>query len=671
MRSVCLLLILAGASSPLGCSSSTGTCEPGTVRHGYTCYPTDPDDITPPTVAVDPPARTRKVDFVRLTSSEPATIYYTTDGTFPTVLSLHESDRVVIPGVADDARISFFAVDLNGNASPVQTVVWQIDRNGPGAPMPVALEVTGAMRKVTWSPPTGDPTFRGVLLARVEGTLTVSPEPGRVYQAGDELAPGVVVVANVAAGFAGAFSESRTSPIGMVRYVAWSFDDLYNYGSGANAFAADALAAQTAEGSAFSATGAVTFTSQPANMTISGTAALESTTLTVTLEITNATSRPLFAPKLLLTNTLTTATWSDENGVYETYPYRALGAVLLPGGKVTTTLQFDNVTSGDVVPLSFDVRHGRILVAGSWDEQDAGSAVDEATNEIVKVFNTPVAGLGFSGEWSARGGGVTLDGHFVTGSRTTSQITSFDLATGMPVLSIKLAAGKSQVARFVTTGGGGTGYGLVAGGHSYSGRNEGLQTELVSIDTASLRETGRVAIGTSRNRDIQVSSDGRYVAIATGTLAHGTVIVDASTMSVKKRIITNGIPSSVAFSPESASLVVGDDTSVRVYSVGDFSETKRILNTSAKVFGSGFASDGRFYMGREASFIAVDLATDAIETVTQQSAVFYVAGTKIYACDEGSSQVDRYDVSVLTMGPEASLDFDDSIYGHWVGHSPL
>ena len=48
-----------------------------------------------PGTTIDPPLYTRQVGIVRLTANERATIYYTVDGTEPTLESAHEDDQVV------------------------------------------------------------------------------------------------------------------------------------------------------------------------------------------------------------------------------------------------------------------------------------------------------------------------------------------------------------------------------------------------------------------------------------------------------------------------------------------------------------------------------------------------------------------------------------------------
>ena len=79
-------------------------------------------DTTPPVVTADPPGGDySSPQGVRLTASEPATIYYTTDGSEPTVQSAVYSGPIT---VSADTTLKFFAVDTAGNASDVVTEIY-------------------------------------------------------------------------------------------------------------------------------------------------------------------------------------------------------------------------------------------------------------------------------------------------------------------------------------------------------------------------------------------------------------------------------------------------------------------------------------------------------------------------------------------------------------------
>jgi hypothetical protein len=642
------------------------------VRHGYACYPTDPQDVLPPLVAVDPPVRTPAVGNVRLTTNEPATIYYAYDGTLPSSAGLSERDQVVIPHLPDDAIVTFFAVDLNGNKSPMQSVAWQIDRTGPGTPTSFKLTLAGTTRTLAWVPP-ADTQLAGILVARIEGSMTWSPERGKRYNLGEQLAPGVQVATIVGGGFSGAFSEDvATHTLGLVRYAAWAYDDIYNYGSPAYAYAVETLPAQDATVSVASATGVVSVTAQPANHSIAGTATLVSSDLTVDLEITNNTSRALFAPKLVLTNTLSVGSWDDDDGSLDTppIPYRTLGAVLHPGGKVTTTLLFSGITSGDVVDLSLQFRNNPVLAAGAWDDS-AGSIADDITQDVVLTLAQGARGPLDSG--ASYAGGITPDGRVIMGARSSSELSSYDLATGARTLVTKLAVGKTQLPRVVLDPSGGTGFALLGQSHAYSagrGGLQGVQTELVRFDTATLVETGRIELGESRNRDLELSPDGKWLAVATELVGGGIIVVKTGDLST--RVLATTVRSrDVTFTADSASIIVAGREDVDVLDVATGSLTKSLdVASNGKVFTGAIGPDGRYWLSRESDLLALDLSTDASETFGDDGGVLDVHGDFIYTCSEGDSGVHRFSTSGVE-DPDFSVDFTYSVYGHAMGHSPF
>ncbi len=80
-------------------------------------------DTFAPITAVSPIPGTYAPVSVTLTANEPATIYYTTDGSTPTTASTMYTVPILI-GVS--TTINFFAVDTAGNAESVQTATWNI-----------------------------------------------------------------------------------------------------------------------------------------------------------------------------------------------------------------------------------------------------------------------------------------------------------------------------------------------------------------------------------------------------------------------------------------------------------------------------------------------------------------------------------------------------------------
>jgi N-acetylneuraminic acid mutarotase len=87
-------------------------------------------DVTPPTTTASPPGGTYDSDItVELIASEPATIYYTTDGREPTVSDYDGSGPSPLSwiGIYTDTVLKFFAKDTAGNEESVKAEVYVID----------------------------------------------------------------------------------------------------------------------------------------------------------------------------------------------------------------------------------------------------------------------------------------------------------------------------------------------------------------------------------------------------------------------------------------------------------------------------------------------------------------------------------------------------------------
>lgn len=81
-------------------------------------------DTTPPTVTASPPGGTyTSAQSVTLSANEPATIYYTTNGSTPTTSSPVYSSPI---SVSTTTTLKFFGRDAAGNSSPVSTQTYTI-----------------------------------------------------------------------------------------------------------------------------------------------------------------------------------------------------------------------------------------------------------------------------------------------------------------------------------------------------------------------------------------------------------------------------------------------------------------------------------------------------------------------------------------------------------------
>lgn len=82
---------------------------------------------SPITTASLPNGTYKDYQTVKLESNEPDLMFYTLDGTTPTVSSHHGQDSMTLPEIRSNATLKFFAVDAYGVKSDVSTQVYVID----------------------------------------------------------------------------------------------------------------------------------------------------------------------------------------------------------------------------------------------------------------------------------------------------------------------------------------------------------------------------------------------------------------------------------------------------------------------------------------------------------------------------------------------------------------
>ncbi|UJS17063.1 MAG: Ig-like domain-containing protein [Candidatus Jettenia sp.] len=106
-----------------------GKIEDGTtIIYGYSSGPVTMDRTAPETTATPVGGLYNGTQDVTLTSNEPTTIYYTVDGTEPTVSSPVFTTPI---NIASTTTLKFFGVDEAGNTETVKTVMYTIDSELP------------------------------------------------------------------------------------------------------------------------------------------------------------------------------------------------------------------------------------------------------------------------------------------------------------------------------------------------------------------------------------------------------------------------------------------------------------------------------------------------------------------------------------------------------------
>src|SRR5262249_51441162 len=113
-------------SKYLGLLCALAAC--GDVSH----KPDASTDTTAPTTSASPePGVSRTPPQVTLTSNEPATVYYTTDGSEPSDASPHGDSPLAVTGLVAGTPLEFYAIDAAGNQEATHSVVYTVDRLGP------------------------------------------------------------------------------------------------------------------------------------------------------------------------------------------------------------------------------------------------------------------------------------------------------------------------------------------------------------------------------------------------------------------------------------------------------------------------------------------------------------------------------------------------------------
>ncbi len=450
----------------------------------------------------------------------------------------------------------------------------------------------------------------------------------------------------------------------MVRYMAWGFDDLRNYGPPAGDYKLVPLPPQTGRLS-LGTNGEVTTIQTLANLSFSGTTSLSGGTLTVKLSLKNESTRVLFAPKVLVTNTV--GGWSNSDGVFATFPYRAYGAAIAPGSSSTATWTFTGVSAGSSLTVDVDVRDGFIITATTRDTVTAGRIVDFSTGKLVATLQAGPTGQG-GGAQTTRGG-ITPDGRLVIGARTTATVSSFDLATGKRILATTLRAQKAHVPQIAVDRSGSAAYVLVAEGHPNSvNNNGGSLTQLVRLDTATLTESGRLSLDISRNRDITISADSKTLLVSTGVTAKGVIVVDLQTFTIKTRILPGFRVQTALFTNDGNSIVcVGEQVAVFRSSDGMRTALHTTPGVNGKVLRAAFSSPTKLWIGRRnetATIDIVDGTSQLFATVPARMLDFF--DDKIYVSN-GST------VSKLALdgAVETTLTGMTNLDGHWLGRSPF
>jgi len=427
-----LLAMCVAALAQSGCGGVN--CGPGTYKDGDNCVGYDPSDHTPPTTAINPAGeRSRSVvpDPIVLTPNEPATVYYTTDGSDPDPATTPgHRDQATIRALASPTTIKYMSVDTAGNKEAVQTATFVQDVTGPAPVSGFTVTMVGTTAHVTWTNPT-DADYAGTAIARVLDVVDTAPVDGSMPLLNDTISPSMQIVS---LGTGNSFDDPGIRP-GIARYAAWTYDDLGNFSNASAASATLPMASVTAELVYDTTQSKLTFNSVPSDIDIStSTAGLAGSTLTITLVSKNQSNAYLVNPKVEITS-VTGATLASSDGTADTFPYKSMGPnAFAPGIKVTTPLTFTTTGTTITIDLKFATHGSLIKTYGSYGYYFGGGiqlhdAGIPAGASPTKAFPLSTPGPGGRNYGRPRPAAY-VGGHFIDVPSTHGAIERFDLATG-------------------------------------------------------------------------------------------------------------------------------------------------------------------------------------------------------------------------------------------------
>jgi sugar lactone lactonase YvrE len=166
---------------------------------------------------------------------------------------------------------------------------------------------------------------------------------------------------------------------------------------------------------------------------------------------------------------------------------------------------------------------------------------------------------GQGGNSTTKRGAITSDGRIVA-AKNAGEVRSYDLviATASP----RVLRRQRRPCAAVIDPNGGAVYALAADGHR---NNNGTPSELVRLDATTLTVSGRIDLGVSRNRSLELSPDGKTLLIATALSGSGVIVVDVPTFTIRSHLQPAFRAQVAMFAPDGASIVlVGEQ--IQLYS---------------------------------------------------------------------------------------------------------
>jgi WD40 repeat protein len=387
----------------------------------------------------------------------------------------------------------------------------------------------------------------------------------------------------------------------------------------------------------------------------------------------------LFAPKLLLTSAQTGFTFTADgtldigNGPVG---FRQLAPAIAPLGASVASLTFTGVAANAQLSLAFAFRDNRAVAATVRDsDRSAGQIADDVTGVFLRQLGTAtLCQSGSTGQSYSMA--ITPDGRVITGDRAGGVVSAYDLITGARVRTVTVKPDKAHIPQLVLDPSGSTVYALASAQHPRRANQNaaGTDAELVRLDAATLTITGRLSLGSSRNRSLEMSPDGKTLAIATG-LSAGAILVDISSFTIKGQIMPGFRANVATFSPDGTQLaMVGEQ--IQTFGLDGTAKMDPIptpLSTGRKVVRAVWPDPSFVWIARGSGGIAkVDLTDPGATPLTDDTKcrLAEVYDGKLYT--ESCSTPRAIVVLDLADGTQLNqIDGIASLQGHHVVRSPF
>lgn len=527
----CLSLVAVTAT---GCGLLP-PAEPGAADAGAdAAVDAPPPDRTPPTTAARPAGGVhRALPAVVLTTDEPATIYYTVDGSAPSTASPHGPSPLPVAGLVAGVPLRYLAADAAGNQEAVRSDTYTVDALGPAAVERLRATATGADVLVTWSPPAAT-DLRDVVLARVDDVAATGAVDGRPMTPGDDMGTGRVVYVGTAA----SFTDPAPGP-GHHTYVAWARYRSGVYAEGRVAGTRLQPPAQACTLRVDVDTGTAAVVEQPSAWTLAmAPPSLAGGVVEVPVTITSRLAGVAFAPKLVVTGLTATggapavvgASGNLTDGA-AAGPFVAFGPHgLAEGGAATRPLRL--TTGGaSVIDVRCAVVESESLFYAercATPATDGGGLFDLASGQRLGGLPVPPRFAPVAtgcAQWQSLV--LSPDGRWLyAGARSGRRVAKLDTTSFAVVatLDVPVATASAAAGRLALDPSGRRLYVGVTDGAHGGGRRQlvgnatlpAVEPGVVEVDAATLTERRRLSFGIGghlrRLARLAVSPDGRTVA---------------------------------------------------------------------------------------------------------------------------------------------------------------